>query len=202
MALEIQLKKEDPKTILLLWDGDLWREVSKSLFFNDLSKFSSTLLKEDFLERFSLLETKVGKRYSLYLLSQRGMLSTELEEKLTSKGISIHAAKEIVQYCSEKGFLNDREEIARLVRKELRKGGSTQGIFFKLKSKKRLDEVLLRAALQEAASSDEDALHKWLAKNARKVNRDDPHEMRKLMSKLCRRGFPLELVFKCLSYSN
>ena len=130
------------------------------------------------------------------------MLSTELEDKLTSKGISSNAAKTVVQYYSEKGFLNDREEVARLVAKELRKGRSAKAIFYKLKSKKRVDEALLRDALQEASSSDEDALRKWLAKNAKKVNRDDPHEMRKLMAKLCRKGFSLELIFKSLSNDN
>lgn len=195
MVLELQLKKEDPKVILLLWDGEVWREMSKSLFFNDLRKFPSGLGWEAFLERFSLLEEKIAKRYSLYLLSQRAFLSSELEQKLTSKGISLDTVKGMIQYCFEKGFLDDRQEIARLVAKELRKGLSAKAVLFKLRSKKRLDENFLRQALQEASVSDADILNKWLEKNAKKINRDDPLERRKLMAKLCRKGFSSELVF-------
>jgi len=198
MVLELKLKKEDPKAILLVWEGDVWRRLSKSLFFNELNKFPAGLLWEDFLERFSLLEEKIGKRYSLYLLSQRAMLSSELEEKLISKGITPSVAKGVVQYCSEKGFLNDEQEVARLVAKELRKGHSAKAVLFKLRAKKRLDETLLQGALQEASSSDADVLQKWLVKNAKKITRDDPLAMRKLMAKLCRKGFSPELVFKTL----
>lgn len=198
MVLEIKLKKEDPKAILLVWEGSVWRTLSKSLFLNELRKFPSSLVWEDFLERFSLLEEKIGKRYSIYLLSQRALLSSELEERLISKGITASVAKGIVQYCSEKGFLNDEQEVARLVAKELKKGHSAKAVLFKLRGKKRLDERLLQEALERAPSSDEDVLQKWLAKNAKMITRDDPLSMRKLMAKLCRKGFSPEVVFKTL----
>ena len=53
MTLEVKLKKEDTKAILLLWEGELWRTVSKSLFFNDLNKFPQGLSREDFFAKFS-----------------------------------------------------------------------------------------------------------------------------------------------------
>lgn len=198
MVLELELKKEDPKMFLLLWEGTPWRKLSKSLFFNDLRKFPADLTWKGFLEHFSVLEEKIGKRYSLYLLSQRAFLSSELEEKLISKGISEDVAKRIIQYYREKGFLDDDQEVARLVAKELRKGRSAKAVFFKLRAKKRIDETLLRKHLQETPSSDADVLQKWLHKNAAKIDRDDPLKMRKLMAKLCRKGFSHELVFKAL----
>lgn len=197
MSLELRLKKEDPKVVFLLWEGEVWKEVSKLLFFNELKKIPSDVDWGSFLERFSLVEEKVGKRYALYLLSQRALLSSELEDKLLSKGVSSIVAKAIARDCIEKGFLDDRQEVGRLVAKELKKGQSAKAVFFKLRSKKRIDESLLREHL-EASSSDADVLQKWLAKHAQKIDRNDPQEMRKWAAKLCRKGFSPELVFKTL----
>ncbi len=196
MALSIEVKKEDPKMILLTWEGKVWRELSKSLFFNELRKIPRDLSRDDFLKSFTLLEEKIGKRYAVYLLSQRAFLSSDLEAKLTSKGFSPGAARAVIEYCTEKGFLDDSQEIARLVAKELKKGQSAKAVFFKLKAKKKIDEQQLRRHLQQAAPSDSDVLQTWLNKNAKKIKSDDPLEIRKLMAKLCRKGFSYEEVFK------
>lgn len=196
MMLDLQIKEKNPKILLIFCDGELWREVSKSLFYNELRNLLSNLSEEDFLNRFSLLEGRIARRYCIYLLSQRSFLSADLEARLIFKGISPNAARAAIQYCCEKGFLDDSQEIARLVTKELRKGLSAKAVLFKLKSKKRIDESVLRHHLQEAESSDSDVLRKWLIKNAKKVNCDDRVEMRKLAAKLCQKGFSPELVFK------
>ncbi|MBS0604976.1 MAG: RecX family transcriptional regulator [Verrucomicrobia bacterium] len=196
MSLELEIKKNDPKTLLLLWEGEVWREVGKSLFINELRKFPPGLSWEDFLSRFTLLEDKVGKRYAIYLLSQRALLSSDLETRLVSKGISLPAAKAVVGFCREKKYLDDSQEIARLVAKELKKGQSAKAVLFKLRQKKGISEIALREHLQSAAPSDADALQKWMSKLGKKIDRSDPAEMRKLMAKLCRRGFSPDLVFK------
>ncbi len=198
MGLELQQKKDDPKTLLLLWEGQLWKEVSKSLFFSELRKIPTHLTWEDFQTRFFQLELTAGRKYALYWLSRRALLSHELKAKLLSKGLSHEASASIIAYCQEKGFLDDDQEIARIVAKELRKGQSERAVFFKLKAKK-VDESLLHKALQNTASSDAVVLQRWLEKNAHKIDRKDPHEMRKLMAKLCRKGFSFELVQKVLS---
>src|SRR5271154_7534312 len=132
MVLCLELKKEDPKVVILSWEGKLRRELSKSLFFNQLVKFPQDLSWDEFLSRFTALEEKIGKRFSLYLLSQRALLSSDLKAKLISKGLSQSAARGSVQYCLEKGFLDDSLEMARLVAKELKKGQSAKAVFFKL----------------------------------------------------------------------
>jgi SOS response regulatory protein OraA/RecX len=198
MTLDIEMKKDDPKTIVLSWDGQFWRHLGKSLFFNELIKIPQDLSWEDFLSRFTLLEEKVSKKHAIYLLSQKALLSSDLLARLVSKGVSPDAAKASVQYCREKGFLDDAQEMARLVAKELKKGQSAKAAFFKLRGKKGIDEGLLREHLQQAAPSDSEALQGWLAKNGKKIDRGDPLAMRKLMAKLCRKGFSPDLVFKAL----
>jgi SOS response regulatory protein OraA/RecX len=194
MSLRLQIKKEDPKTLRVLWEEEVWREVAKSLFFNELRKFPSDLTREDFLARFAGLEKKIGQRYSVYLLSKRNLLSTELEAKLLSKGLSTQSAKEAVQRCVEKGFLDDAAEMRRLVDKYLRKGLSAKAVFYKLKAKPGMDEALLKKHLLENPPSDADVLQQWLKKNAHKIDRNDRDEVRKLMAKLARKGFSYELI--------
>jgi SOS response regulatory protein OraA/RecX len=154
---------------------------------------------EDFLARFSVLEEKVGKRYAVYLLSRRALLSSALEAKLIMAGISPHAAKAAIEFCCEKGFLDDEREIARLVAKEQRKGTSAKAIFFKLRAKKGIDHTLLKEQLHKAAPSDEAALQAWLTKQGKKIDRTNPLEVRKWMARLCRRGFSPEAVFQIFS---
>lgn len=144
-------------------------------------------------------EEKIGKRYALYLLSKRAYLSSDLMAKLETKGISSETAKGIIHYCLEKGFLDDAQQIARLVAKELRKAQSAKAVFFKLRAKKGIDENLLKEHLEQMAPSNGDALQKWLMKNGRRIDFNDPDEVRKTVAKLCRKGFSANEVFNAIN---
>jgi len=52
MVLKLEIKKDDPKTLILYWDEEIWRNVCKSLFFNELRKLPKDLQWEDFYSRF------------------------------------------------------------------------------------------------------------------------------------------------------
>jgi SOS response regulatory protein OraA/RecX len=195
MALKIEIKKNDPKTLILFWEGEKWREVSKSLFFSDLIKLPLELTWEAFSAQFGVLEEKAAHRHAIYLLSHRNYLSSALEAKLIAKGIGLNTAKRVVAACCEKGYLNDTQETQRLFAKEARRGHSAKAAYFKLRAKG-LSDAALRQHLENATATDVHNLKRWLQKNASKIRRDDPHEMRKLAAKLCRRGFGMELVLK------
>lgn len=197
--LNIEFVKDDPKTIILTWGDRFSRKLGKSLFISELRRFPRGLDWEGFLTQFSALEEKIGRRYAIYLLSQRSLLGCVLEEKLTAKGISLKAAKASVDYCREKGFLDDSKEIQRLVAKELRKGQSQTAIYYKLKAKKGIDLEVLRAHLKEAAPPEEEVVQQWLTKHSRKIDWNDALEVRKWKAKLCRKGFSPEAVFKAFA---
>jgi len=194
MALTLEIKKNDPKTLILLWKGERWREVSRSLFFNDLKNIPPGLSWEEFFARFTALEEKIAHRYAIYLLSQRNYLSGVLEAKLIGKGIGPDTAKQAVAICLAKGYVNDAQEVQRLFAKEAKRGQSAKAAYFKLKQTKGISDAELRQHFQEAQMTDAQNLQQWLKKNASKIRRDDPKEMRKLAAKLCRRGFSFELV--------
>ena len=168
MSLSIENKKEDPKTLILLWEGTPWREVPKWLFFSELRKIPARLTWEEFLSHFNLLEEKIAKKQAIVLLSKRSYLSSDLQAKLISKGLSSKAAQAGVVYCQQKGYLNDTQEIARLIAREQRKGLGSKAIFFKLKQKKRISNEQLKHGLDHTEVSEKEALEKWIKKNAKK----------------------------------
>jgi SOS response regulatory protein OraA/RecX len=198
MTLEYKDKSEDPKTLLLYWDGELLKEVHKGLFRSELRKIPRELTKEGFLAQMKAAEERIGRRYSIYLLSRRNYLSGALEERLCSRGISPQVAKIVVQSCLEKGYLNDTQEVARMVAKEARKGRSTKAIFYKLRQKKGVDSTLLKTQVESGELSEKEILEKWLTKHAKRINREDREAMKKLIAKLCRQGFSYELVTQTL----
>lgn len=186
MELEIKIKPGDFRTLLLLREGEVWREVSKSLFLNELRKIPP----REIIEGFSVIEERVGKRYALYLLSRKAMLSTDLEGKLTAKGISEKTARHIVEYCKDKGFLDDAQEIERMIAKEQRKGYGARAIQFKLRQK----GVALRNI---DGINEKEAVVKWIAKQ--KIEWSDRDAVNKLIAKLLRRGFSSEVVINSVN---
>lgn len=195
MALTFEFKDN---RLLLHWEGKLWREVSKPLFLKDLNKFPPNLPWEEFLKSFTALEEKLAKKEAITLLSKRPYLSSALRDKLESKGICAQAAQQAIDYCQEKGYLNDQAEVARLITKEQRKGIGAKAIYFKLKHTKKIDARQLQQELAHTELSEKEALEKWLQKNSRKIARHDPLARKKLLAKLIRRGFSVDLVLNAL----
>ena len=88
MTLHIEQVPNHPKKIAVFWKGSLFRTVCKTLFEKEIQNLAKELTQEEFLCHFAQIEQKVCKRYALFLLSQRALLSSDLEKKLTAKGIS------------------------------------------------------------------------------------------------------------------
>ena len=198
MALELIEKKNNPQILCILRDGEVWREVYKSLFIKDLHKIPKNTPWNEFIPLFCSLEEKVAKRYAIYLLSRRAYLSCDLAKKLREKGISPQATEGAIGYCQDKGYVDDQHLLQRAVLKEQRKGLGAKAVFAKLSQKAGMDRQALKCALEKAQSNEEEALDLWLAKQMKKVDRSDPQARRKLAAKLIRRGFSSELVFKKL----
>jgi len=195
-GLKIEISRVSPKSLDILWEDTLFRTVSKGLFSRELKGLQPHLTYPEFLAAFALIESKVGRRYAIYLLSQRALLGAELQEKLVAKGLSLAIAEQVVAYCKKMGYINDAGETKRRVAKELKKGRSMRATRYKLMQKKGVDETALQEALQNAGPTEEEALQKQLAKYAKKIDLKDREERRKLLAKLCRQGFSIDSVFK------
>ncbi len=188
MGLELEIKESRPKVLIIKWEGEVWREVDKLLFMKDLKDIPSCGTLEEFSEHFQKCETKQAKALCFRWLAQRSMLSSELEKKLTSKGISSFVARATVRDCLERGFINDQEHLKQLVRREQRKGLGKGMIASKLRFTKRVDPELLEEALEEG-EPEGDVLKQLAQKYAKKTDMNDPKAKQKLIAKLVRRGF-------------
>lgn len=183
---------------MVLWDGLPWKEVCKSLFIKDLINFPNCQSKQEFEQQFICLEKKIAKKYLLYLLSKRGFFSAELEAKLLSKGFSPRIVQAAIEDCCQKGFLDDAQRMDHLMARELERGKSIRAICFKLSQKKIISNSQRCDYLHQAAAFDQKALQKWLQKNNGRIKWNHPLERKKLIAKLYRRGFSLELILENL----
>lgn len=178
-----------PKTLIILWNDQIYREVCKRLFQKELKNLPSSTFTH-FTQHFTELEEKVGKRHALYLLSTRALLTSQLKSKLLSKGISSEIAQKIILFCQTMGYIDDSASVERFIQKEQKKGRSALAITQKLKAKG------MQCAIP--TSSDEQALRALIQK-MRKNRAETPEQRRKLAAKLCRRGFAPDLVMQCLN---
>ncbi|MBS0620191.1 MAG: RecX family transcriptional regulator [Verrucomicrobia bacterium] len=180
MTVTWQIQQEK---ILLFLEGEPWRTVGKKGFFSALKK-TPHLTREEF----SQLEIRLAKSYALYLLARRAYLTQDLEKKLRDNGY----CKDAIQVAMETSapYLDDAALKERLIAKERKKGLGSRRIAEKLRHK--------QIAVPLSYEEDLEALNRWLEKHAKQVEKL-PRE--KLIARLARRGFPLDLIFHRLKYS-
>lgn len=188
MGLEIETKECDRNILILKWNGDIWKEVDRSLFINELKRFPSHLSQEEWIERFNALEIRVAKALALRLLAKKGRLSRELGEKMSQRGISGGAIDAALQYCRELGFLNDQEHVRAMIEKEQRKGLGKKMILYKLKVIKGVDAEMLQA-LSHEMSPEEEVAARLVKKLSKSIDLTDRKAKQKLIAKCMRRGF-------------
>ncbi len=194
MGLELVEKKEDPKSLIIKWEGEIWRVVSKPLFFSELKKIPSDLSWDAFKALFLKLEEKLAQRQALWLLAKKNYLEADLEAKLKQKGISPNTAQSAVDYCRSKGYLDDKAQMKNLFSKAARKGQSARAAYFKLKTK--VDGENLDLHFREASAQDEEAMKAFVEKNKSKIEREGK---KKWAAKLFRRGFSQDLIMRFLN---
>lgn len=188
MVLEWVKVSNNPQMIELFWEGSLLRTVYRFIFLKQLKSIPQGITYEQLCSYLTQIEIKQGKRYALWLLSRRSLLSSELKERLVEKSISEESADQIVNSCKDLGYLDDFSQLNRLVSLELKKGRSRRAIYSKLMQKGVNKEQL--SSLQEI--SDEEAIDRYLVKHAKKIH---SYESRlKVMQKLSRLGFSIDLI--------
>lgn len=186
MKLTWEINPEDSRSLLLMVDGDLWKEVYKNLFIRQLGSLSRCISLEDLEAKFSLIEEKVAKAESLRLLSAKSRFSRELEEKLSAKGLSDKAIQKAIAECQRLGYLNDREESERLAQKLQRKGYGASLIAAKMKAKG-------GACKKEMLGDPAPIIRKLYEKKLRSSSKE------KAIASLLRRGFDYATIVDALN---
>jgi len=198
MGLCLRDNLSDSFLIDVYWDEELLCSVYKKLFLKELSALASTPSRQEFLQVFALLETKLAKRTVVHVLAKKGYLSQELQKKLTAKGFSKAAIEHAIAFGQSGGFIDDEQELKRVIRSELRKGRGSQAILFKLKQK-RVPEEQLHLLREEILKGEKQALEDWMRKRGISKDVSDRKQRQKLYAQLMRRGFSSEAIRSVLN---
>lgn len=170
------------KCIELFLEGTYWKSVSKHLFSKHLKEKSMSE------QEFYALETKVAKEAALALLARRSYLSPMLRRKLQSKGFSEHAVHYAVDYCQEKGYVDDLSGCKRFIEREERKGKGTKAILFALQKR---GIVLSLKVVHEMRQREKLTLKRWWQKHHGRMEALTPNQQ---VAFLLRRGFSMETI--------
>ena len=67
--------------IVLLLEGEIWKRIYKSLFFNSLHHLLSLSTVSEVKRSFSILEDKIAKAYVMRCLGKKAFLKSERSEE-------------------------------------------------------------------------------------------------------------------------
>ncbi len=197
MSFYLKNSPDDSFSIDVYWEEEFLHTVDRKLFFKELTALPPVLTRQEFSQVFFLLEVKLAKRLVVRLLARKGYLSRELEKKLSSKGFSIAAIEQAITFGQKGGYIDDEQELQRLIRSEMRKGSGPQAIVMKLKHK-RVSEEQLKSIKEELRHRELTSLQEWLAKKRIEVDIGDFKQRQKLYAQLMRRGFSAEAISSVL----
>ena len=176
---------QDPRFMLLMIDGCLWKRIYKYLFIRQLKILQRSIDKTDLEEKWEIIEKKGAEEAALKLLARKSYFSSELRKKLEQRNLSVLAIEHALEKCVKFGYIDDARESERFIQKEERMGRGPRLIKMKLKSKGIKAEVQI---------NQKEAMQKLLSTRLRKYSLKDPKQRQKAALALQRRGFDLELI--------
>lgn len=186
-------------TIVILWEGEPWRNVHTAIFGKkpSLPQNSSTL--EEFEYEFSRLEYGLAKAYAYRRLASMSMLSSNLAKSMRTRYVSDEVIKRIIDELTSLGYLNDQEWTKSFVRVQAQKKMGPKAIVAKLAARGISPELFEEYLKDITAEKDQRTLIcELLATKYRKRNISDFRERQKVVAALLRRGFEMREVLGAL----
>jgi regulatory protein len=192
MNFSVSSKKENPKKLILSFQGEFFREVDRSLFQKEIEKVDFASYQE-LNEWFFCLETKVAKKVALWLLAKRNYPRAALLQKLKRKGFEENILVPLLDQLEKKGWIDESFFLEKEVLRWAKKGFGPLAIQYKLEGKgyrrewvSKTIQTLLTRELQK------EAIHLLLSKQ-KKVDK------KKNAAFLMRRGYESFLIWEILS---
>ncbi len=146
-------------------------------------------------------EKKTAKLYALRLLNVKPMPTAQLRTKLEKREYPEAVINEVIEECTESGYLNDTEWAHSYARCNLARKYGIRRIAQKLQLKG-LDPVLIEEIIETHSEKDKiyDAITTLLSTKYAKRNLSDHKERQKVIASLVRRGFNYEDILNSLQY--
>ena len=198
--IEIKIDPENRRFLEIWVEGDKWKAVDKGLYKGHLHEISRCRSKEECTLFFSKKERQIALGYAYYLLSRRGYLKRELEEKLKAKKISDEVIQEILLKCEKQGYLDDRREISLFVKRRIERGEGPLMIAMQLRRKGKMAGEEARDCVRRlfADGEQEKQIEKWMKKRYHHNSLRDLKERQRAYRFLRGKGFDEQLVRKVL----
>lgn len=190
MQLKILTKPQDPRFLLVEINGEIWKEIYKSLFVRDLKLFYRCSSLRELQELWPRIEKKAAEEAIRRLLLRKNYFSEELRAHLRTKKISESAIEQAIEKYKGLGHVDDERWRERFIELEQRKGKGPRYIAAKLKTK----GVHPHVALDQEA-----AIRNLLATRLQKYDLNDPKQRHKVVLALLRRGFDFQSINSLLT---
>lgn len=193
--LTVALEEVSRDIFVIMIDDEPWKRISASIFGRRCS-FSHAASQEAFEELFFQLEFQQAKSYALKQLARQSYLSMELAKRLREKLVSPETVERVIHELHH--YFDDEDKIWRYIQQQQEKGRGPDAIKQAL-----LQKGVAESHFSELLSSEdfEEAIQRLLRSKYKTRNLADHKERQKVIASLCRRGFPLEAVFKALKVS-
>lgn len=184
------------KKIEVYVDGSLYRTVIAQGFrkvFKSSREFSAIHEIDDW---FDTVEYDVAKAYVIKLLSKRSYPKEVLERKLHERKFSKKNSQKLINFCLDRGFIDNTEWIKCFIFAQLRKGYGPKVILMKLFQKGiNSDQASSLISKLVSTSEQKKSISHFLHKNSGK-------EKEKLFASLQRKGFSFSLIHETYTELN
>ena len=188
----------DSSELSIFFEGELWKKISRTVFFNSLSDLYRATSIEEAEEIFFTLERKAAKALAIRCLGRRSWFSLELRQKMQDKGLSSEAISEALLFCEKMGALDDVSLAKIRTERELRRGKGQVAALIKIK--RWVDVEAVSLDLCKIKELEKEALLQYIQKKRIDVEVLSFNEKGKLYLVLMRRGFKRENIQDVLGF--
>lgn len=192
--IQVQVKTGSRDRLEIYVDGELWREVHRSIF-GRRPRFTQEIATLSQLEElFASLEYAGAKRYVLWRLARSSQSSMALLKSLQERCVSQTVQQNILTYLTKSGFIDDQDYVQRLIAGEKARGRGPAAIRAKLR-KKGIPSSMAKAGLDGLNEEDQQLiLQRLIQTRYSRRNLEDPKDRQKVIAALVRRGFSYDMI--------
>lgn len=176
-------------------DGDVWKEVHKSIFGKNPT-FPPSSSSVGISALFDALELKRAKAYLLWRLSRCSYHSDQLRLILSERLVSHKTIESSLNYLQSMGVIHDEEWMVQFIAAHKRKYGMRL-IRAKLKAKGISEGNLSCVNFvpeKEDRIAEVETLVAWIKKKSLRKDLSDRKEKQKVILSLLRKGYELEQI--------
>jgi regulatory protein len=198
------IKKEEGfgRLLILLLDGEPWREVHCAIFGRKPHLPTHCDTQESLQEWFEQVEYQGALVFTLKKLTVKSRLREELRTQLEEHLVSEATIVNVLQRCAELGYLNDAAYAEQFVRSRIAKKLGPHAIKMQLRQKG-FSESNIHALLAESQhpGAERERIQELIQSRYCKHNLADPKARKKVIASLVRKGFSLNEIFAVLNKS-